>query len=240
MRQVIFVVLFLACAIGAQAQTGMRFGFHASPSFSWLAANTSEVNANGTNLGLRLGMLGEYYFQDNYAVTSGIGFAFNTGGTQQRVYGGEYWTRSNLGTSLDTLNDGVNLKYSLQFLEIPVGMKMKTNEIGHMTYFMQPQLVLGIKTQATGYIDDPVLQNENEEKLNIRKEVNGLGLSWGIGAGAEYNFAGNSSLLFGIEFQSGFTDVTDDNGTVFDPDGNHKADEKTTQKMLTIRIGVLF
>lgn len=240
MRQAIFVALLFIGIVEVNAQTGLRFGFHTSPTFSWLTANNSDVNANGTNLGLKLGMIGEYYIQDNYAVTSGIGFAFNAGGTQQREYGGEYWTRSSLGSSLDTLNAGVDLKYNLQYLEIPIGFKMKTNEIGHMTYFIQPQVAFGIKTQATGYVNDTVIQGEDEEKFDIRKEVNSLSFSWGLEIGTEYNFSGNTALLLGGGVNFGVTDVTDDNGTTFKPDGNVPVSEKGTQRTIFIRVGVLF
>ena len=46
---------------------GLRLGFQASPTFSWLAGETKDVTNNGTNLGIKLQILGEAYFQPNYA-----------------------------------------------------------------------------------------------------------------------------------------------------------------------------
>ncbi|HQU60765.1 MAG TPA: PorT family protein, partial [Saprospiraceae bacterium] len=83
MKKIVAIPAFLVLSlIMLHAQNGnVRFGFQLSPAFSWMSTSTNKINTNGTNLGLKLGMVGEFYFQENYAVTSGLGFFFNTGGT---------------------------------------------------------------------------------------------------------------------------------------------------------------
>ena len=49
-----------------QAQSEIRFGFQLSPTFSWMTTNTNKINSSGTNIGLKLGMLGEMWFEENF------------------------------------------------------------------------------------------------------------------------------------------------------------------------------
>ena len=224
----------------------LRFGFQLSPTFSFMNTSSSRINSTGTNLGIKLGMVGEYYFtgDNRYAFTTGLGFSFNSGGTLLYENRGVYWTRSDLDPSLpDTLPAQSRLKFGIQYLEIPAGLKMRfqpasARDIG---YFIEPAVIIGIKTQARGEISGPGI-GEVDDKINIRQEVNNLNLSWGITAGIEYELSETNSLIGGVGFQTGFTDVTDDNGTVFrpgDPDGNRE-DSKGTITNIIVRIGILF
>lgn len=237
-----FALIAFSLLLGSSAYSqDIRFGFQLSPSFSWMSTNTNKINRSGTNVGLKLGMLGEYYFRENYAFVSGIGFAFNHGGTLLHEFGGNYWTKSDLGANLQELPANVKLKYGIQYVEIPAALKMRTREFGYLRYFLEPGITIGFKTQANGSIKGTSIGND-AEKINIRKEVNGINLSWGIGGGAEYSLSENTSLVGGLGFQIGFTDVTDDNGTVFDTNQKIDRQEKSkgTASAIILKIGVMF
>ena len=239
MKKIVAIAAFLSLSLSIMAQDDLRFGFQLSPSFSWMNTNTSKINPSGTNLGLKLGMTGEYYFRENYAFTSGIGFYFNNGGTLLHDFGGSYWPNSDLPSSLDSLPNNVKLKYSIQYLEIPAGLKLRTREFGYLRYFMEPAITIGLKTQARGTIEGTGVKSD--EKYNIRREVNSLNLAWGITAGVEYSISDNTSLVGGLGFQVGFTDATDDKGQVFDPErGTVREKSKGTNNSITIRLGILF
>lgn len=242
MKKIVAVAAFFLIGLTlCSAQTeNMRFGFQLSPTFSWMNTTDNQINRNGTNLGVKLGMLAEYYFQDNYAISTGIGFGFNQGGKLQFEYGGNYWIRSDIGPMFDTLPAGVNLKYNLQFLEIPIGIKMRTREFGYLRYFLEPGLVLGFNTQARGSIEGRGI-GDDVQKIKISKEVNGINLSWGINGGIEYSLTETTALVAGAGFQIGFVDITNDRGTVFDPDrGNKREDSKGTTSAFVMKLGIMF
>jgi hypothetical protein len=243
MKKIVTALFFLhLLSTSSFGQDGeLRFGFQLSPSFSWMRTNDVRINHSGTNVGMKLGMLTDYYFRENYAFSTGIGFAFNHGGTLLFDYGGNYWTRSNLGPALDSLPNGVKLRYNLQFVEIPLMVKMRTNGSGNTRYFLEPGLTLGFRTQARGSVTG-VGVGEEAQKLDIRREVNGLNLAWGITGGAETAISSNISLITGVGFQIGFTDVTDDKGgVIFDPNrGNQKETSKGAISALTLKIGLMF
>lgn len=220
-----------------------RFGFEVSPSVSWLRTDDNKINSNGANLGLRLALNGEKYFAENYALTFGLGFAFNQGGTLKHDIGGDLWPTSELSDPIyRALPSEVNLKYGIQYVEIPFGFKMRTNEFGYIRAFAElPRFILGFRTQSRGAIDAQGF--ENTEKENIKKVVNPISLSWGLGGGAEYTINENTSLVAGLYFQNGITDVSKDDGNQFDlsnPTETTKEDAKATLGTLTLRLGVIF
>lgn len=247
MKKLIITLSLLSTSLIGFSQEDLRFGFQLSPSFSWMSTSVNHINASGTNLGLKLGLIGEYYFRENYAIVSGIGFHFNAGGTLLYENEGKYWPNSDIPTSIltdsMTFNPDTKFKYGIQYLEIPIGLKMRTREFGYIRYYFQPDLTLGFKSQARGTIEGVGVTDE-DEKYNIRKEVNGINLSWGLGAGIEYTISENTSFIAGLAFQKGFADVTDDrNATYFDSrDGNLEKEEKSkgVVNAITVKVGIMF
>ena len=155
--------------------------------------------------------------------------------------GGNFWPKSelsleDLNTTNDALPNGVNLKYNLQYVEIPFGIKLRTNEFGYIRYYAElPVFTLGFLTQARG--DILSAQEKNTEEENIKKDVNFLNVSWGLGAGIEYTINSNTALVGGLHFSSGFADFTDD--AAVKNDGTAE-DSKGTTNVITVRIGVFF
>ncbi|MEO1513697.1 MAG: outer membrane beta-barrel protein [Bacteroidota bacterium] len=249
MKKIVFLAAFLTLALvkGQAQDQDFRFGFQVSPTFSWMKTDETKINGNGTNLGLRLGVLGEKYFRENYALLFGIGFAFNQGGTLKHDFGGNLWPNSDLSDAIlntrdDALPNGVNLKYGLQFIELPFALKMRTNEFGHMRAFFEiPRFTIGINTQARGAIEGLGIDVEKEK---IEKDVNFLNLSWGIGGGVEYQLGDGTALVGGLFFQQGFLDLTKDKNTVrFDTNERTtlgQDDSKGTISSITLRIGLMF
>lgn len=215
----------------------LRLGFQLSPSFSWMTTDDNLINGNGANVGLKLGMISEYYFRENYAVVTGLNFAFNQGGTLRHEQGGNLWPRSELSNlALDSLPDGVNLKYHIQYLEIPFGLKMRTKEFGYLRYFAEiPILSLGFKLQARGDVSGTA--GLDSERENITEDVNLFNLTWGFGAGVQYALSESTALVGGIFYRQGFSDVTDDAGVRTD---GTSEDSKGIVKSITIRFGFLF
>jgi hypothetical protein len=241
---VVSLALILGLLAGAQAQEAVRFGFQLSPTFGWMSTDKNTVTTNGTNLGLKLGLIGEFYFQENYAVTAGLGFAFNAGGTLLHDRAGEYWIKS--GNEIPDecrnffRNNPPDLKTSIQYVEIPVGLKLRTREFGYLRYFVEPNLGLGFRTQATGDI-----RNAGDEcnDLNIREDVALLNVFWGIGAGVEYSVSESTSLVGGIGTQFGFVDTSRGEDTVFLSGSGSDIimqDPKSVVRAIVLRLGVMF
>jgi hypothetical protein len=254
--------LYFCTPLDAQVVwTRFKFGVQASPTFSWLKTDDQKIRNNGFNTGMKLGATADYFFLENYAISTGIGFAFNQGGKLFHEVGGNFLSNSTLSDNRynsnqvpKPLEDEVNVRYHIQYVEIPLALKMKTQQFGYLRYFAQaPILNIGIRTQARG---DIKAENINLKAENIKPDVKSLALSWGIGGGVEYDVSPSTSLVGGLYFNKMFTDITRDRGnysvvqltgqnTPNDPsddkfDPKKAENSKAVLSTITLRIGVIF
>ena len=235
---VVIAAFFLGFHTSSFSQDGdLRLGFQVSPMISIMTTDDNQINNDGSNLGLKLGMRAEFYFRENYAFIAGLGFSFNSGGTLRYENASRTWQDSSLPTAVTSnlptnleFPPGTELKYNLQYVEIPFGLKFKTKEFGYLRYYAEiPVFTLGFKSQARGQISFP---NVNEDNIDIKKEVLPLAFSWGAGGGIEYAVSDGTSIIGGISFQGQFTDVTKN----YKPE----VDSKATLTNIIIQIGVMF
>ena len=211
----ILIAMCFSGALLAQHQN-LRIGVTVSPHFSWLNPDSKRVNSEGTKPGFQGGLVVENYFSDNYAFTTGLTIG---------SFGGKLSYSDTI--SMET-NDGMvqvlpndEISYKLQYISIPLGLKMKTNRIGYFTYYAQMGLTaqFNIKAKATS----AVLENQS-----INKEVNLLSMSYYFGGGLEYNIGGNTSVILGVRYDNGFMDCLKTERS------------KDNLNYVTIHIGVMF
>lgn len=250
MKKIVFACTFFLFLVAGKgvAQKSFRFGFQTSPTISWMRTDDKKLEGVGTNLGFRLGAVGEYYFAENYAITIGLGFGFNQGANIQNGYeSGKFWPNATLVEPLKTLPKFAKLHYRINYVEIPIGLKMRTGSDGDkFRYYAEiPTINLSFLSKATGDIkgdnDLPGANQDDANDINIKKEVNKIALAWGLGGGLEYSLTGGASLVVGLAYQQIFTDVTDNNSQVYTTATDvRKEGSKGTIRLLALRLGVAF
>ena len=166
MRKIVAIAAFLIFGVMSHAQVsdGLRLGISANPFISFLGSNDPLIAKSGANMGFGLMFNTEIYFgagsiaDKNYAVTTGLGISFNNGGKLTHSIGGHLWQSDDLKAplldSMDNpvyLPDGSTLGYKLQAFRLPIGIKMRTNEIGYLRYYGEVPLLIDIYTQARRY-----------------------------------------------------------------------------------------
>lgn len=241
----LFICFLFAFQAFVMAQTGkFRYGFQASPTWSWLRTDDKKLEGTSSNWGLKLGVTAEYYLnpEQTFAFISGLGFGFNQGGTIISNYDrAVHWEDSDLSSlAFDTLTRGAKLHYRLNYVEIPVGFKARfgTGEDSRIKYWLEaPVFTIGFVTKAVGDIRGT--NNQNTEDEAIRDDVNGLSLAWGLGAGIEYEIATSATVYGGFSFQRQFTDMNDSSAIYENNDWKQK-NSKVFQGLLALRLGVFF
>lgn len=219
MKKYLFISILLISSVQLFAQkTNLRFTVFVDPKFSWMKSDYNSIDNDGSKLGVNIGLNVDNFFADNYALMSGISID-NTGGNLKFENAKTLQT----GSGEENLPAGSVINYKLQYINIPLGLKLKTNEIGYWTFFTHLGLNGGINIKATAEVDDFELENEN-----ISDEVRLFNLGYFIGAGAEYSIGGNAAIVAGLTYTNGFVDITDGQ------------DSKVTLSNIAIRIGVLF
>lgn len=204
------------------AQQKIRFGIHADPVISWFSSDINEVKNKGARPGFNFGLTYNKYFSSNYSLSTGISL-LNAGG---RLVSSDTVVM-HFSNFKSTVLPGNTVVYKMQYLAFPVGLKLQTNQIGYISFFsdlgLVPKIVLGRKA------DIPSLSITKENATN---ELRLFNLSYHITAGIEYSLGGNTALVFGLDFDNNFLDITKDNG--------NQPTDKVSQKILSFRFGVNF
>jgi hypothetical protein len=218
MKKVIIFLLAMNASV-AFAQDELRLGVHLDPIISWFSTKSERIEKDGTKLGVSGGLIVEKYFRPNYGLTSGLSVT---------SLGGNILYKDTVeiisGTSTPVrIKGGSTVGYTMNYLTIPIALKLKTNEIGYLTYYAQLgfTMQINISTKATS-------TGSQLSKDNVPKEINSLNLGYFFGGGFEYNLSGNTRILAGLFYNSNFIDVLSNN--------NYKA----LVNNLTVRVGILF
>ncbi len=269
MKKSISIILFFVLAISVIAQEGekqpkFRFGLKVAPSVAWLGPDKTKFNGldvenGGAKFKFGYGLITEFILAKNYSFLTGV----------EVTYLGGTINYKNANTANYQLNDSTafflkSREYKQQYITIPLALKLKTNEIGYMTYFGQigVDLSIGIKGRAndTGTLFYKANADTNSftvqgadytaSDVNVIKQTGALGflrVALNVGAGVEWNIAGNTSLLFGVNYNNGFTNFfnksTKDENKLVDNKNHNTAQTligKASSNYVALTVGVLF
>ena len=201
---------------------GIRFGIFFDPNIAWMKPDISDVKNAGSRMGFKVGLSFEKYFTENYAFFSGISIQ-HLGG-KLKYADSISFTAQNI---TEMLPEGSTITYKLQYVSVPLGLKLKTNEIGYLTYYgnlgLHPQVLI----KATGDILQSDITNSS-----IKDEVNIFNLGYYIGMGAEYSLGGSTAICIGLYYTNGFLDVTTDH--------DNKPSDKVVMNNVTLNLGIIF
>ena len=212
------LVVFFLSSWGQSRITSVRLSFTANPSINWMSTTSKEVGREKPIIGYDFGILGDVFFSENerYALLTGLQ-VLNTGGSLQYrpelffTFGGE------------TLDPGSEIKFRLRYLEVPISIKLKTDEFHRMFYWgvfgLSPMINIGANGNFGTF-----------KRANIQEEINMFNLAMNVGVGFDFDLGGNNSASAGLIFQNGLTDVTT----------NNDMNDKTILNSLKIRLGLIF
>jgi len=122
-------ITFVINSIYAQDENSkFHFGLKASPSLSWMKPDIKGISSDGSNINFSYGLITEFSLTPSYLFSTGIEI-MNTGGNLAFDSKNVYKTSDNDTIFLDSR------KYNIRYLNIPIGLKFKTKEVGFFTYF---------------------------------------------------------------------------------------------------------
>ena len=139
----LLALLFGVPTIFAQTDNTVRLGIKFAPNLSWIRSDTKGLESDGTLIGYSFGLMTEFPFgsNGNYRFATGL-FLNNIGGKSKQTY---TTAADTSGLTSDILNTS---KVKLRYIELPVTMKLMTNEIGYMRYYGQLGVDLGANIRA--------------------------------------------------------------------------------------------
>ena len=217
MKKIAITALFaLSFLLPAHAQ--VRFGVTLDPQVSWFGSDRKKAEGDGSIPGIAFGLNIERYFADRYAVYSGV-FIESTGGYLKYNLNPENlssYTPYSLATKDQKykITDDESMKYRIQYLTAPIGIKLKTNPIGYNTFYAN----LGFKTSVllkskgfSGSGHNATIGGQSAlDGETLDGEINFLNLGYQIGIGTEYSLGGNVALILGVTYNNGLTNTVND------------------------------
>jgi hypothetical protein len=278
LRKISLLTAILTVSVSAYAQS-FKFGVHIDPGVSFMNSNDKKVKPDGANMNFAFGVEMEKYFseKENYAITFGANFGVAKGGKLAYGDGGILLPNSTLdntayfyspttqsanqaGVSGENLPlaPGTTIRYNINYVELPVGLKLRTNELGQSyirAFFHLPiaTVMVPVSARATvnaarpdnlatpAYYTDGAVKGEN-----IYKDVFPIQLAIGTGAGVEWapNDEGGLRLVGGIYYNYGIIDAVKTNqlfNTPITVPATYKDNKASTGfHNISLRIGVVF
>lgn len=234
-----------------------RFGAYLAPTMSWMRSTsktnddkTYNIANNGSKVGFTYGLMAEYYFQDNYAIVSGL--QMNMGGGKMGM------ARSSEVPAKNTIKTA-SFDYNLSFLEIPVAIKLRTDPVSNFRFFGQAGVTLGFRVARKAayeltYFDENeqlMTASQDKDKIGSRGTLNPgfapINFQMNLGAGVEYPLTDKLAAYAGIFFNNGFLpDVTNPQNFELYNKGqainvnNDFRDGNTRFNNFALRLGIFF
>lgn len=217
-----------------------HFGLKVSPTLAWMKSNVKELKNEGVRVGFSYGLITEFGFTKNYAFGTGVDITYRGG---KMTY---------TGSDTSAMLTSTNI-YKLQYVEVPLTLKMKTNQIGPMVYFGQIGVAPGFAIRTKGDMESvfsSAIDTIAGKFDNGNADVNKLNLSMIISLGLEYNLGGSTNLLVAVTFNNGFTNVLKDVDEVKDNNETttkintispkESFDQKAASNYVALTVGILF
>lgn len=231
MKRIKLLFLFTSVSIVSFAQENLRFGFTMSPGITWLSPDNKQINSEGARFAFTYGAIVDFIIDDNerYSITSGVQIAMDGGKLSsfplERIAG-----------------QSAEMTAKIQYLELPVGLKLRSNETSsNLTFYGVLGIINGINIRARAdhfYEDISKGQRKDDKNVKLRglefypnkiQKVVPYQLSLQFEGGTEFRVAENTSIVGGLFFRNGFTNIIDDNDK-----------ERIVGRNVGLRIAVMF
>jgi hypothetical protein len=190
----LFALFFLVMSsqVLAQEAKPFRLGLTASPSVAWFKPETKDYNSAGVILGFSYGLVGEFRMGEYYSVSTGLNISH---------FGGKLEFTDQLSV-IGTTN--LEREYRMQYLELPVAIKLHTPEIGYFTYYGRFGFATGFNLKSIAK-DTYVSGSKFTEEYNNKGNTPLLRAALIVGLGLEYSLGGRTSVFGGFTYNNGFT-----------------------------------
>ena len=188
MKKLFFAFLISIISFSGYSQK-LHLGLKFSPHFSWLKTDNPTIMVNdGVGFAFSYGLMINYYFQDNYGLNFELCHSIIK-------FSSSY---------VDTSGNSIVSKWNQQYIEIPVNLKMQTNQIGNMVYYGKIGISPMINTAAK--LND----------INNQDNINFFNAMVIVGAGIHYSLGGNTFAIGGISFHNGLMRMNNKKDKIFD------------------------
>lgn len=160
----------------------VSLGITFAPNMSWHRYGTGAEVEKEWEFGYGYGLLADFGLSENYYFATG--FLIN-----------------NLKSSVDIGPEQLSTTYTTQYVEVPIGLKLKSTQRYYRSYYGQFGFTGGMRIAGDKEIEETGAEDFEAKPFR-------LGLA--IGGGIEWQLDHKLSLVTGLTFNNGFTEILDD------------------------------
>jgi hypothetical protein len=220
MKRITLLSILFVFSIVSSAQN-FKLGFQASPQVSWMNSSNTDILNSQARLGIKYGLDADIFIipgLPRYCINTGLFVSNNSFKTHYSI--GEPFKVGG-----KTFSDNFDIRFNLNYLEIPLDLKLRTDQFYRFTYYGQFGLSNFINISAKAVSSDKQLNG-----VDVNDAVGLYNLALLMGAGAEYDLGGNTVLNLGIQYSKGLIDYS----TI------KSLDESSRFSSLRLVLGVMF
>lgn len=230
-KTILILILVLTGLFTAYAQVKpFRFGAKVIPNISWIRPQTEGYESDGAAMGIGWGFISDVTITDNYFFSTGFDMEWN--------HAELHYPHKTEGIDQEGT---LYRQYKLKSIDIPLSIKMRTNQFDRFAFF--GQLGIGVGFRIGSKADDQFeYVNENQQTIltpveenEINDEISLVKASVLIGGGAEYFIDESTSIMASISYKNGLTNILDGTNDI-----NTSLKEKAFLNQLQINIGIIF
>ena len=258
MKNIIALIVVFAINLngfGQEASNGPefrkhRFGLKGTPGVTYFGVNKSGKKNKGLGYHIGGGLNYEYSLSENVAIASGLIFSQTTGKVEYEDSLGLNYTRVLNGAESSERAYRIHSRsYVFNSIDIPLKFKFRTPEIGYLTYYGEFGITANIITSVfarknlvtLNENDSKTLLSDNESKIDANDEAFFLRGGINFGGGVEWNVAGNTSLLLGLNGNLGFTNILKKSSASISYGEDGPAFQRATNlNYIALQVGVQF
>lgn len=184
---------------GGSPYYGFRLGLTAHPTLGWVKPEVGKTE--GIALGFSYGLLGDFNFAENYSFATGLTIT-TINGKSTEVNARPYYNPADGGAV------AYDLRYRLQYIEIPLTIKLKTNKIGPLRWYGQFGISNDFNINAKQNAQMAGKKVENDRNISDYTKFYRAGMV--VAAGGEYDLDDRTSVAIGLTLNNGLTNIVKD------------------------------
>ncbi len=205
----------------------LKLGLKIAPNLAWMNPGTKDYTNDGVRLGTTIGFVGDIYFADQYAISTGFNFMFLNGALSYRD--------SRLINDDTVVNGQISRKYNFLYLEIPIMIKMSTRKFGRFSFYGQVGLGTGFRVKATVKEHfEPDSGSPIDQKYDYDSGTTLIRESILVGIGSQFHLDRSTTVFFGLNYSNSLNNVLTGVNSL------SKNNEKSMLNYVELNLGVLF
>ena len=201
---VFILIMFFVPVSKAQEKGQTRFSLVFEPVISWMKSDNKFIVSEGPLAGYNFGVKIDRFFGDNYAFATGL--TVNTAGGK-------------LSYPPEESNAAFNQTYRLKHIEIPLGLRLRSDDMRRINIYGRFGLSPQINIKAV-----------DKDEHSISEDVRLFELSYHLGGGIEYSIGRRNAIMLGLIFNNGFTGISKNTGF----------DDKAIMNRFALEFGFVF